>query len=182
MAGSNVYKSILSCHLYCVQESQMHTGTYKYFTVWTCYFDLTWLAEVLWKVPKAQSHIQHWQCVNFTIYSSQTWAVRFSLKQRDDKHKQKRIKGTSYSVSLAKHHAWRTEFCEGWFSPTDMNDFPSDNGRTGRRSKRKSTKPTWNCQLFPEAASFLSLSGLWERASDNISENHTKKFWFCWDR
>lgn len=89
-------------------------------------------------------------------------AVRLSLKQCDDKHEQKWIKGTSYSVSLAMHHAWRTEFCEGWFSPTDMNYFPSENGRTGRRSERESTKPTWNCQLFPDEASFRSLSGQWE--------------------
>ncbi len=89
-------------------------------------------------------------------------AARFYQKWRDDKHEQKWIKGTSYSVFLAMHHAWPTEFCEVWFSPTDMNNFPSDNGRTGRRSEGESTKPTCNCQLFPEEPSFYSLSGQWE--------------------
>ncbi len=65
-------------------------------------------------------------------------AVRFYKKWRDDKHEQKWIKGTSYSVFLAMHHAWPTEFCEVWFSPTNMNNFPSDNGRTGRTSERES--------------------------------------------
>lgn len=86
-------------------ESQMHTGTYKYFAVRMCYFDFTWLAYALWK---AQSCIQyHWECVNFTIYYSQAHsfclAVRFSQKWSDDKHEQKWIKGTSYFVLLAMH-------------------------------------------------------------------------------
>ncbi len=65
----------------------MHTGAYEYFAVRMCYFDFTWLANVLWK---AQSRIQyHWECVSFTILSNSLLfclAVRFSLKWRDDKH------------------------------------------------------------------------------------------------
>lgn len=87
------------------------------------------------------------------------FTVRISLKWHNDKHEQKWIKGTSHFAFLAIHHAWPTEFCQGWFSPMDMNNFPSDNGRTGRRSERESTKPTCNCQLFPEEAAFRSLSG-----------------------
>jgi len=68
---------------------------------------------------------------------------------------------------LDKNHAWPTEFCKGRFSRTDMNNFPfSDNRRKENREQEKgqieSTRPTCNCQLFPEEVSFHSISGQWE--------------------